>query len=165
MTDPQPTIALIKASLPTYFPADYGVFDAAERALATLAESEGFRLHVEAEIPMDGRQTNACLDRCRAAGADFILLLHGGFTMGDVARAVAVSGLPAGFWATPEPVREGDIKLNNYVSLNMSLSIARRVRDLARSPVQWYYGAPDSDLFAARFKATIAALKAIKGPG
>jgi len=162
MTDTQPTIALIKASLPTYFPVDYGVFDAAERALATLADSEGFQLHVEAEIPMDGRQTSACLDRCRAAGADFILVLHGGFTMGDVARAVAMSGMRAGFWATPEPVRAGDIKLNNYVSLNMSLSIARRLRDLSQPPVQWYYGAPDSTLFADRFKATVTALKAIK---
>lgn len=162
MTGPQPTIALIKASLPTYFPADYGVFDAAEDALAALAERHGFRLYVEPHIPMDGRQTDACLARCRAEGADFILLLHGGFTMGDVARSVAASGLRAGFWATPEPVREGDIKLNNYVSLNMSLSIARRVRDLARAPVQWYYGAPDSALFVDRFTTTITALKAIK---
>lgn len=162
MTRSQPTVALIKASLPTYFPAEYGVFDAAESTLAALAEPLGFQLHVESEIPMDGRQTRACLDRCQSAGADFVLLLHGGFTMGDVARAVAASGMRAGFWATPEPVREGDIKLNNYVSLNMSLSIARRVRNLAQAPVQWYYGAPDSVLFIDRFSATVAALKAIK---
>ncbi|MEM1348350.1 MAG: hypothetical protein AAGI01_07350 [Myxococcota bacterium] len=148
--------------MPTYFPNDYGIFEAAERGLSTLAETCGFRLHVEAEVPMDGRQTEACLDRCRAAGADFVLLLHGGFTMGDVARAVAASGMRAGFWSVPEPVREGDIKINSYVSLNMSLSIAPRVRDLARAPVQWYYGAPDSALFVDRFKATVAALTAIK---
>ncbi|MEM7442741.1 MAG: hypothetical protein AAF414_05345 [Pseudomonadota bacterium] len=161
-TNIKPTVALIKASLPTYFPDEFGVFDNAEAELGRLEDSLGFSLHVESEIPMDGRQTIACLDRCRAAGADFVLLLHGGFTMGDVARAVAASGMRAGFWATPEPVREGDVKLNNYVSLNMSLSIARRVRDLGEAPVQWYFGAPGSSLFFDRFSATVSALQAIK---
>lgn len=50
---------------------------------------------------MNGAEAQKALDHCRGQGADFILLLHGGFTMGDVARQIALSGLPMGVWATP----------------------------------------------------------------
>lgn len=156
------TIGLIRGSLPSYFPQRHGVFEAAETALAALCEAEGAELFVAPEIPMDGRQTQVALDACLAAGADFILLLHGGFTMGDVARTIAAAPVRAGFWSTPEPVREGDIQLNNFVSLNMSMSIARQVRDLRQAPVQWYHGAPGTPALMARLRTTVRAVAAAK---
>ncbi len=156
------TIALIRTSLPHYFPQRHGVFEAAETALAALCEAEGATLFVAPDIPMDARQTQTALDACQAAGADFVLVLHGGFSMGDVARAVAAAPVRAGFWSTPEPVREDDIQLNNFVSLNMSLSIARRVRDLRTHPVQWYHGAPGAPAITARLRTTVRAIAAAK---
>ena len=160
------TIGLLRASLPSYFPERHGVWARAEAALATLCETHGARLIVLPDIPMNGADTSRALDQARDDGVDFILCLHGGFTMGDVARTIAASAFRAGFWSVPEPVRTGDVQLNNFVSLNMSLSIARAVRDLRVRPVQWYHGAPESPALQLRLSTTIRALtaaKALKG--
>lgn len=154
-------IGLIKASLPSYFPEKYDVWKRAEKALTLLCADESVELFVAPDIPMDARDTRKSLDDCLHAGADFILLLHGGFSMGDVARTIAAAPVRAGFWSVPEPIRTGDIQLNNFVSLNMSMSIARQVRDLNSNPVQWYHGAPESDALIRRMRTTVRALKAI----
>jgi len=156
------TIGLIRASLPSYFPEKYDVWSRAETALSKLCEEESATLFVAPDIPMDSRDTQISLDKCAEAGADFILCLHGGFSMGDVARTIASAPVKAGFWSVPEPIRTGDIQLNNFVSLNMSLSIARQVRNLNKHPVQWYHGAPESPAFLTRFRTTIKALNAVK---
>ena len=156
------TIGLIRASLPSYFPEKYDVWSRAQTALAKLCEEESATLFVAPDIPMDAQDTHKALDACTAAGADFILLLHGGFSMGDVARTIAAAPVKAGFWSVPEPVRTGDIQLNNFVSLNMSLSIARQVRQLKKNPVQWYHGAPESPALLTRMRTTIKALNAVK---
>ena len=156
------TIGLIRASLPSYFPEKYDVWSRAETALSKLCEEESATLYVAPDIPMDARDTQNALDKCAAAGADFILCLHGGFSMGDVARTIAAAPVKAGFWSVPEPVRTGDIQLNNFVSLNMSLSIARQVRNLWEHPVQWYHGAPESAALVSKLRTTIKALNAVK---
>ncbi|MEM9778668.1 MAG: hypothetical protein AAF813_02040 [Pseudomonadota bacterium] len=155
-------IALIRASLPSYFPERHKVWDRAEEALEALCAQESADCFTVPEIPMNGSDAQAALDRCAAEGVDFVLLLHGGFSMGDVARTVAASPFRAGFWSVPEPVRTGDIQLNNFVSLNMSMSIARQVRDLRTRPVQWYHGAPESPALRARLGTTVRALRAAK---
>jgi L-fucose isomerase-like protein len=156
------TVALLRASLPSYFPDRHGVWDRAEAMLADLCAAHGARLVILPGIPQDARQTQAALDKAGAEGADFVLCLHGGFTMGDVARTIAASPFRAGFWSVPEPVRTGDVQLNNFVSLNMSLSIARGVRDLTRRPVQWYHGAPEDADLKRRLSHTLRALTAAR---
>ena len=114
------------------------------------------------EIPIDGADTSRAIAAAEAEGADFLLCLHGGFTMGDVARTLAASPHRIGFWSVPEPQRTGDVQLNNFVSLNMSLSIARGVRDLKRNPVAWYHGAPEDDALKTRLETTLRAIAAAK---
>ncbi|NNE89744.1 MAG: hypothetical protein HKN27_16880 [Silicimonas sp.] len=155
-------IGLIRASLPSYFPEKHRVWRAAEKALGALCDDHGVTLHIASDIPMNGQETQAILNDFAAQGIDFVLLLHGGFTMGDVARAVAASPFWCGFWSVPEPVRTGDVQLNNFVSLNMSMSIARQVRDLSKRPAQWYHGAPESAALQARLASTLRAIKAAK---
>ena len=108
------TIALIRASLPSYFPLRHGVWAGAEAVLARLCEAQGARLHVVPVTPMNAADTLLALEACRREAADFVLCLHGGFTMGDVARTIAASEFRAGFWSVPEPIRTGDIQLNNF---------------------------------------------------
>ncbi|WP_195819486.1 L-fucose/L-arabinose isomerase family protein [Roseobacter sp. MH60115] len=153
-------LGLIRASLPSYFPEKHGVWAAAETVLTTLCADEGVAFYMYAGVPMDARETEDALAVCRAQGVDFVLLLHGGFTMGDVARTVAASEFRCGFWSVPEPVRTGDVQLNNFVSLNMSMSITRQVRDLSARPAQWYHGAPESAALQDRLRCTVRALKA-----
>ncbi|MBI1173105.1 hypothetical protein GC209_17075 [bacterium] len=154
------TVGVIRGSLPSYFPARYGVFEACLEAVADLAEPSGIRVVTAPGVPMNGAEAHAAVAYCKAEGAGFILLVHGGFTMGDVARAIALGGLPMGVWATPEPIHENDIQLNNFVSLNMSMSIARGVRDLVEQPVQWYFGAPRDPALRARLARSLRALSA-----
>lgn len=160
------TIGLINTSLPSYFPQRHGVFEDARALLDKIATREGYAV-VEAEgIPMDAVQASGAVAQVTEAGADFILLLHGGFTMGDVVREIALSPLPLGVWATPEPTLTKDIQLNNFVSLNMSMSIARGVRDMTVNPVQWYLGSPVDVALITRLEQTLTALqarKALKG--
>jgi L-fucose isomerase-like protein len=156
------TIGLIRASLPTYFPERHGVWGRAETALSELCERLGARMVMIPNVPMNGADTARALQMCRTEDVDFVLLLHGGFTMGDVARTIAASEFRAGFWSVPEPVRTGDVQLNNFVSLNMSMSIARGVRDLRARPVHWYHGAPESPALQTRLGTTIRALQAAK---
>jgi L-fucose isomerase-like protein len=156
------TIGLINVSLPSYFPQRHGVFDAARNMLDAVAKDGGYWVVGASEIPMDAVQARAAVAEVKAAGADFILLLHGGFTMGDVVREIAQDPLPLGVWSTPEPTLTGDVQLNNFVSLNMSMSIARGVRNLARNPVQWYLGAPEDANLVARLNQTLSALSARK---
>jgi L-fucose isomerase-like protein len=156
------TIALLRASLPSYFPEKHGVWDRAEEMLARLCEVHGARLVLLPGIPQDARETERALDQAGAEGADFILLLHGGFTMGDVSRASVSRRYRVGIWSVPEPVRTGDVQLNNFVSLNMSMSIARGMRDLTKHPVQWYHGAPEDAALQRRLTHTFRALGAAK---
>lgn len=155
-------IGLVNASLPSYFPQKHGVFEAAGKMLDRVVSEGGHSIVEASSIPMDAIQTRATLAELQAAGADFILLLHGGFSMGDVVRELALSDLPLGVWATPEPVLTGDVQLNNFVSLNMSMSIARGVRDMTQNPVQWYLGAPEDSSLVARLRQTMRALAARK---
>ena len=155
-------IGLIRGSLPSYFPEKHDVWARADTALGRLCGELEADLFTVPEIPMDATGTRNALDQCTAEAVDFVLLLHGGFTMGDVARTVAASPFRAGFWSVPEPVRTGDVQLNNFVSLNMSMSIARLVRDMKSNPVQWYHGAPESPEIMARLGTTIRAISALK---
>jgi hypothetical protein len=157
------TIGLIRASLPRYFPDRHNVWACCEAALEALCSETGARLFVVPEIPQNSADTERALALCQAEGVDFVLLLHGGFTMGDISRTVAASPFRAGFWSVPEPVLSGDVQLISFVSLNMSMSIARRVRDLRRDPVQWYHGAPESPVLQARLRTTLRALAVVKG--
>lgn len=156
------TIGLINASLPSYFPQRHDVFAAARKMLDDLAAKEGHKIVEATTIPMNAIEARAAMNEVKSAGADFILLLHGGFTMGDVVREIAQESLPLGVWATPEPVLTEDVQLNNFVSLNMSMSIARGVRDLTNNPVQWYLGAPTDHALIARLSQTLRALSILK---
>ena len=155
-------VGLIRTSLPSYFPAKNGVWAAAEAALEMITATEGATLFVVPNIPIDARDTKNALDLCRAQNVDFILVLHGGFTMGDVARTISSSEFRCGFWSVPEPTRMNDIQLNNFVSLNMSMSLARQVRDLRKNPVQWYHGSPDNLNLQSRMRTTFRAINAVK---
>lgn len=156
------TIGLINASLPSYFPEKHGVFEACRTWLEDLASTHGAAVVIADGTPMNGAEARRAVIDVQAKGADFLLLLHGGFTMGDVAREIARASMPMGVWATPEPTLIDDIQLNNFVSLNMSMSIARGVRNLSKHPMQWYLGAPGDETLARRMSQTVRALAAQK---
>ena len=155
-------VALIKSSLPSYFPEKYNVWDRCSNCLKLLCDKADADLFIIDKIPMNGEETSEIIKQCEEDRIDFIILLHGGFSMGDVARTIAASSFKVGFWSIPEPIRTGDIQLNNFVSLNMSMSIARQVRDLKRFPVKWFHDAPENNKLHERILITLNSLKVAK---
>ena len=156
------TVALIRASLPSYFPERHGVWARAEAALAALCAAQGARLFVVPEVPMDARKRKRRWRLARQRGRISSCCCMAGSRWATWRARSRLRPLRAGFWSVPEPRRTGDVQLNNFVSLNMSLSIARQVRDLRRNPVQWYHGAPESPALQARLTHTLRALAAAK---
>jgi L-fucose isomerase-like protein len=155
-------ICLIKTSLPSYFPDKYDVWGKSLSELTKICRELNVNLKIIDEIPMNANDAKNALSKCEDVKADFVLILHGGFTMGDVALTFAESNFKLGFWSVPEPIRTGDIQLNNFVSLNMSMSIAKKVRDTQKYPIKWFHGNADSLEFIKKLSLTIKALKALK---
>ena len=153
---------LIKASLPSYFPDKYDVWGKSLSGLKKICKGLNVNLKIIDEIPMNANDAKNALAECDEEKADFILILHGGFTMGDVALTFAESKFKLGFWSVPEPIRTGDIQLNNFVSLNMSMSIAKKVRNTQKYPIKWFHGNADSPEFIKKLTMTLKALKALK---
>ena len=155
-------ICLIKASLPSYFPDKYDVWGKSLSELTKICKGLNVNLKIIDEIPMNANDAKNALAECDEVKADFVLILHGGFTMGDVALTFAESKFKLGFWSVPEPIRTGDIQLNNFVSLNMSMSIAKKVRNTQKYPIKWFHGNADSSEFIKKLTTTLKALKALK---
>ena len=156
------TIALIRANLPRYFPEKHGVWERVDEAVSGLCDELDINLLSLEEVATSASEARQALRKCEAAEADFVLMVHGGFTMGDVGREIAASRFPLGVMTVPEPVRTGDVQLNNFVSLNMTMSIARHVRDLKTHPVQWYHGDPGGEALQSRLRTTFQAIKTLR---
>ena len=155
-------ICLIKTSLPSYFPEKYSIWEKSISGLEKICEEINVNLSVISDIPMNANDTKKALSECKQLNADFLLILHGGFTMGDVALTLAESDFKLGFWSVPEPIRTGDIQLNNFVSLNMSMSISKKVRDTSKIPIRWFHGHANSDDFKKKLSLTLKTLTALK---
>lgn len=155
-------VMVLFTSLGSYFPERHGVFERARLTLGTIVFEAGAVLTIYDGVITTRVETEAALAAARRSSVDFLLVLHGGFTMGEVAHTLALSEFRLGFWAVPEPVFEGDIQLNNFVSLNMSSSIVRKLRKGAALPAAWYFGTVDDPGFVAPFRNTLSALRMLR---
>jgi L-fucose isomerase-like protein len=157
----RPTLCLIRANLPRYFPEKHGVWGRVEAALEEMCSQRKMRFVPTTGVVTDAREARKALSECAEKNADFVMLVHGGFTMGDVGREIAASDFRLGVWTVPEPIRTGDVQLNNFVSLNMTMSIARQVRDLRANPMQWYHGDPQSAELRTRIGTTLDSIRIV----
>ena len=160
--DQKLNICLVKTSLPSYFPEKHDVWEKSINGLIKICKELNVNLNIIQEIPMNANDTKKTISKCKELNTDFILVLHGGFTMGDVALTFAESNFKLGFWSVPEPTLTGDVQLNNFVSLNMSMSIAKKVRNTSKNPVSWYYGFADNKEFKQKITLTLRTLQSLK---
>ena len=96
-------ICLVKTSLPSYFPEKHNVWNKFSSGVKRVCDEVGVNFIEISEIPMNSNEAHKVLKKCKDNNADFILILHGGFTMGDVALTFAASNFRLGFWSVPEP--------------------------------------------------------------
>lgn len=155
-------IGYVPAYLPGYFALEYDVIKRSTEQLEAFAGGEGVAL-VAWEGPIESRaEAERAAAFMRDEGADLVLLQSASFAMGDVVLPFADIGARLGLWAVAEPVREGPILLNNFVSMNLHAGVLRRyLRDRA-GPYKWFFGLDDHPWFAPRLRVTVSALKAVR---
>ncbi len=120
------------------------------------------------------------VDAARRVGAwaaehelDFLLILHATFATGDLLAPLVRAVPQAGVWAVPEaeglPLERNGVRpemrplpLNSLCGLNMTLSLLDHPAVGKAEPVKWYWGAPGSEAFARRWRATLGALRGLR---
>jgi hypothetical protein len=162
MRDPLVTIGYVAAHLASYFALEYGVVERSIEQLSAIVGAEGAELAAW-EVPVETRAQAAEAARfMRDRGVDLVLLQSASFAMGDVVLPFADEGLRLGLWAVEEPLREGPILLNNFVSMNLHAGVLRSyLRDLSGA-YKWFFGLDDHPWFAPRLRVTLSALNAIR---
>ena len=154
----RPTIAYVAAHLPSYYAQEQRVFARSLEGLEQLASTLEFDLFVAGD-PVTGRGEAELAAACAEAEADFVLLQHGSFAMGDTVLPFADRDLRLGLWATAEPTKEGPILLNNFVSMNLAAGILGRY--LGPRPFKWFYGDVEDPWFGPRLAPTVRALRGL----
>ena len=162
MRDPVVTIGYVPAHLASYFAVEYGVVERSLTQLEALVGAEGAEL-VAWEAPVETRaQAAEAAHFMRDRGVDLVLLQSASFAMGDVVLPFAEEGLRLGLWAVEEPLREGPILLNNFVSMNLHAGVLRSYLRDRSGAYKWFFGLNDHPWFAPRLRVTLSALRAIR---
>jgi L-fucose isomerase-like protein len=148
---------------------------AARAAEAVAAEGPGLghELVAAPELATDPAAAERVASWAKGAGLDFLLVLHATFSTGDVLVPLLRALPQVGLWAVPEseglPLKAPGVApgrrplpLNSLCGLNMTLSLLDHERVGKRERVKWFWGAPGSDDFRRRWRATVAALRGLR---
>lgn len=154
-------LAYVGAHLASYLAEEHQVFKKSIDGLQSLSEALGFELASIHTHVSSRQEAKEIAKRLEVEGIDFVLLQNSTFAMGDLVLEFANRSFRLGIWATEEPLKEGAIPLNNFVSMNLQAGIIRRYINPS-IPVKWFYGFPEHPWFAKRLEPTVAALRAIK---
>lgn len=153
-------LAYIGTHLSSYLADEYQVFEKSIKGLKNLAKTLGFELSSIHTHVSSRQEAQQIADTLEAQSIDFVLLQNTTFAMGDLVLEFANRSFRLGIWATEEPVREGAIPLNNFVSMNLQAGILRRY--VKPQAFKWFYGLPEHPWFAKRLEPSLAALRGIK---
>jgi L-fucose isomerase-like protein len=93
---------------------------------------------------------------------DLFLLFTPSLPYGRAILPVCQLDIPIGFWAVPEPQKQGILQLNSFCGVNFAGSILSNYLYERSKPFKWFYGIPDNDSFLERFRLTIKAMRTIK---
>lgn len=155
-------IGYVPAYLSSYLALEHDVTKRSKEQLDAFAATEGVAL-VAWDAPIESRdQAERVAVFMREEGADLVLLQSASFAMGDVVLPFADHGLRLGLWAVEEPMREGPIPLNNFVSMNIHAGVLRRYLNDRAGAYKWFFGLDDHPWFAPRLHVTVSALKAVR---
>ncbi len=155
-------IAYVGAHLPSYLAEEYNVFSDSISGLKSLTEELDVELIV-IDSPIATRANAKCVaDSLEDAEVDFVLLQHASFAMGDLVLEFINRTFRLGIWATEEPVKDGPIPLNNFVSMNLQAGVLTRYLKKQNIPFKWFYGSTKHEWFKPRLEVTVGALRAIK---
>jgi len=156
-----PTIAYVPTHLPSYYAEEYQVTARSRAGLEHLADALSFVLVVYEPV-VTREDAKRVVEDLAAKHVDFVLLQNSTFAMGDVLLEFAAHRLRLGLWTTEEPMHEGPIMLNGFVSMNLNASVLTRYLRAENLPFKWFYGYPEHPWFHDRFAVTVAALRSLR---
>ncbi|MDR3210967.1 MAG: hypothetical protein LBU79_03515 [Planctomycetota bacterium] len=144
---------------------DRGVIEKAITEMQVYAKKYAFDLAVW-KSPISSEDNAEEVRRfCEAEEADFTLLINASLPFGRIMLPLAKVRGRLGFWSFPEPTRDGVLQLNSFCGVNLMGSLLSHYSRRPGVPGKWFYGQPESPMFAERLRCTIRALQAIKGLG
>jgi L-fucose isomerase-like protein len=155
-------VGFVGTSIGSYYASEYRQRERAIEGLTRLAQQLDFELvAVRDEINSIEAAENAA-QHLRDQQVDFLLLQTSACSMGDQLPPLARSAPRLGLWATPDPEREGGVKLHSFVSMSHFASILKRHLHQENIPFKWFYGHVETEEFQRRFGITVRALTAVK---
>ncbi len=152
-------IAVLGIYNDVYYAKEYDTYNKNVQKLMQFADEHNFEVLQATPVYTALEAENALLN-FKQQNMDYLIVLHSGFSMGDISDALEKCECPLGVWAIPEPTQSGDIKLHSFVSMNLYASVAKRCQD--NTKCKWFYGDADSEMFKKRFLTTVDALRAVK---
>lgn len=155
-------VGYVGTSIASYFATEYHQRERAITGLESLADAWGFELVAIADEIMSVEAAEEAAVRLRAAQIDFLLVQTAGCSIGEQILPLARVVPRIGLWATPEPERDGDIKLHSFVSMSHFASILVQTLESEHIPFKWFYGHVESAEFQRPFGITVRALTAVK---
>ena len=155
-------VGYVGTSIASYFATEYHQRERAITGLEALAEAWGFELVAIADEIMSVEAAEQAAERLRAAHIDFLLVQTAGCSIGEQILPLARVVPRIGLWATPEPHRDGDIKLHSFVSMSHFASILVQTLASEHIPFKWFYGHVETEEFQRPFGVTVRALAAAK---
>ena len=155
-------LAYVGTHLPSYMAEEFDIFSKSIDGLKALSERLDFELVVTHTHIVTRQEAKEIADALETEGVDFVLLQNASFAMGDVVLEFVDRSFRLGLWSTEEPVKEGPIPLNNFVSMNLNAGILTRYLKDDNVPFKWFYGDTEHDWFKPRLAVTVQALRAIK---
>lgn len=161
---PPPTIRIgyVPAHLSSYFAGEYRVVDRSTEQLDALLRAEGAELVAWGSAIESRAEAAEAADFMAERRVDLVLLQSASFAMGDIVLPFAERDLRLGLWAVEEPLRDGPILLNNFVSMNLHAGVLRNYLRDDSGPYKWFFGLDGHSWFAPRLRVTVAALRAVR---
>lgn len=154
-------VGYVGLALSTYFSEEYSVQEKSVSQLKKLAEVYDFELKAVTQPILSIEDAEKAAAFIKSQKVDFLLVQNSSCSMGEQFVPLVEAAPRLGLWAAPEPTKEGEIKLNSFVSMTMNAGYIRRWLK-QEVPFKWFIGAADSKEFIARFRVTVRALTALK---
>ena len=155
-------VGFVGTSIGSYYASEYQQRERAIAGLTRLAGELDFELVAVRDEIMSIEASENAAQYLREQAVDFLLLQTSGCSMGEQLPPLAKAAPRLGLWATPEPERDGDIKLHSFVSMSHFASILKRDMADNNIPFKWFYGHVETENFQRRFGVTVRALTAVK---
>ncbi len=155
-------VGFVGTSIGSYYASEYQQRERAIAGLTSLAQELDFELVPVRDEIMSVEAAENAARYLRDQQIDFLMLQTSGCSMGEQLPPLAQAAPRLGLWATPEPEREGEIKLHSFVSMSHFASILKKYLGHENIPFKWFYGHVEDDEFQRRFGVTVRALTGVK---